>query len=130
VAVAGSGAPAGIRWWLGAGEHEQVLGKLSRGLMGVMGDRWRLPTAASSSPEGRSGAAVVIGLRVRTAKEKRWKWLLCCLLVLVGRRGREEKLMRARNTAATMWRPAEARVVVARAKQDSREGKQDRDRGE
>jgi hypothetical protein len=59
--------------------------------MGAMGGRWRLPTAANSSPKGRTGAAVVIGLGVRTAKEKRWKWLMCCLLVLLGRRGREEK---------------------------------------
>jgi hypothetical protein len=69
-AVAGSGAPAEIRWCLGVGELEQGWRKLTRGSVGAMGDRWRLPTVASSSPEGRSGAAVVIGLRVRTAKEK------------------------------------------------------------
>jgi hypothetical protein len=33
-----------------AGEHEQVMGKLARGSVGVMGDRRRRPTAASSSP--------------------------------------------------------------------------------
>jgi hypothetical protein len=51
------------------------------------------------------------------------------LLALLGIRGREEKQTWARNTAATMWQPTEARVVVARSKEDSREGKQDRDRG-
>jgi hypothetical protein len=35
-----------------------------------MGDRWWLPMVASSSSEGRSGVAVVIGLGVRTTKEK------------------------------------------------------------
>jgi hypothetical protein len=54
-AVVGNGAPAEIQWYLRAGEHEQVLEKLSRGLMGAMGGRWRLPTAASSSPEWRKG---------------------------------------------------------------------------
>jgi hypothetical protein len=38
--------------------------------MGTMGGRWWLPTAARSSPEGRSGAAVVIELGVRTARGK------------------------------------------------------------
>jgi hypothetical protein len=60
--VVGSGAPAEIRWHLGAGEHEQRLGKLARGSMGAMGGRWRLSTVASTSPEGRSRAAVVIGV--------------------------------------------------------------------
>jgi hypothetical protein len=54
-AVAGSGARAEIRWRLGAGEHEQAMGKLARGSVGVMGDRRRLPTAASSSPDWRNG---------------------------------------------------------------------------
>jgi hypothetical protein len=67
-AVVGSGAPARRR--LEAGEHEQGLGKFARGSMGTMGGRWWLPTAARSSPEGRSGAAVVIGLGVRTAMGK------------------------------------------------------------
>jgi hypothetical protein len=38
--------------------------------------------------EGR--AAVVFGLRVRTAKERWWKWVKYRLLVLLGRRGREK----------------------------------------
>jgi hypothetical protein len=71
VAVAGSGALAEIRWCLGAGEHDQVLGKLARGSVGAMGGRRRLSTVARSSPEGRSGAAVVIGLGVHTARGKR-----------------------------------------------------------
>jgi hypothetical protein len=37
----GGGASAGIRWQLGAGEHEQVMGKLARGSVGAMGDRQR-----------------------------------------------------------------------------------------
>jgi hypothetical protein len=68
--VDGGGAPAGIRWRLEAGEHEQRLGKFARGLVGTMGGRWRLPAVARSSLEGRSRAAVVIGLRVRTARGK------------------------------------------------------------
>jgi hypothetical protein len=39
--------------------------------------------------EGR--AAVVFGLRVRTTKERRWKWVKYRLLVLLGRRRREKK---------------------------------------
>jgi hypothetical protein len=69
-AVVGSGAPTGIRWCLRAGEHKQVLVKLSRGLMGAMGGRRQLPTAASSSPEWRSGAAAVIGLGCARQGEK------------------------------------------------------------
>jgi hypothetical protein len=38
--VNGDGGPsAGIRWRLGAGEHEQVMGKLARGSVGAMGGR-------------------------------------------------------------------------------------------
>jgi hypothetical protein len=87
-----------------------------------MGGQRRLSTAAKSSPEGRSGAAVVIGLGCARQGEKEVQMGPGCLLVLRDIRGREEKQMRARNTAATMWRPAEARVVVARAKKDSRGG--------
>jgi hypothetical protein len=54
-AVAGRGAPAEIRWRLGAGEHEQELGKLARGSVGAMGGRRRLPTTVSGSPDGRNG---------------------------------------------------------------------------
>jgi hypothetical protein len=54
-AIAGSGAPAGIRWWLGACEHEQVLGKLSRGLMGAMGGRWRRSLAVVLRLESDGG---------------------------------------------------------------------------
>jgi hypothetical protein len=64
------GASAGIRWCLRAGELEQGLGKLSRGLVETMGDRRRLPMAASGSPEWRSGAAVVIGLGCARQGEK------------------------------------------------------------
>jgi hypothetical protein len=51
IEIAGSAAPAEIRWRLGAGEYEQGLGKLARGSVGAMGDRRRLPTTASSSPD-------------------------------------------------------------------------------
>jgi hypothetical protein len=69
-AVVGSGAPAEIRWCLGAGEHEQELRNLARGSVGTMGGQRRLSTAARSSPEGRSGAAVVIGLGCARQGEK------------------------------------------------------------
>jgi hypothetical protein len=55
--------------------------------------------------------------------EKRWKWIKYELLVLLSIRGREIEPARVRNTAAVRWRPAGARVVVARAKEDSGEGK-------
>jgi hypothetical protein len=55
VAIAGNGAPAGIDGGLGAGEHEQMMGKLARGSVGAMGNRRRLPTVVSSSPYGRNG---------------------------------------------------------------------------
>jgi hypothetical protein len=54
MAVAGGGAPAEIRWRLGAGEHEQVMGKLASGSVGAMGDQRWLPTVVSSSPDGRN----------------------------------------------------------------------------
>jgi hypothetical protein len=54
-AVAGSGSPAEIRRRLGAGEHEQGWRKPARGSVGAMGGQRRLSTAASGSPEGRSG---------------------------------------------------------------------------
>jgi hypothetical protein len=69
-AVVGRGAPAGIRWCLRAGELEQGLGKLARGLVETMGGRRQLPTAASGSPEWRSGAAVVIRLGCARQGEK------------------------------------------------------------
>jgi hypothetical protein len=90
---------------------------------------FQLPTAASGLPEWRKGAAVVFGLRVRTARKKRWKWVKCHLLVLLGRRGREEEQTRARDTTAARWWPAGTRVVVACAEKDSRGGEQGRGRG-
>jgi hypothetical protein len=54
-ALIGSGAPAGIQQRLEAGEHEQGFGKLARGLVGAMGARWWLSTAARGSPEKESG---------------------------------------------------------------------------
>jgi hypothetical protein len=59
-----------IRWCLRAGELEQGLGKLARGLVETMGGRQWLPTVASGSPEWRSGAAVVIGLGCARQGEK------------------------------------------------------------
>jgi hypothetical protein len=98
-------------------------GKLARGSVRAMGGRRWLPTAACSSVEWRSGAAVVIGLRCARQGEKRCKWFKYELLVLLSRRGREIESVRVCNMAAARWRPAEARVVVARAKEDSEEGK-------
>jgi hypothetical protein len=57
----------------------------------AMGGRWQLSTAARSSPEGRSGAAVVIGLGC-------------------ARQGEKEVQMSpvlSTGTAATMWRPTD-----------------------
>jgi hypothetical protein len=62
-AVAGGCAPVGIRWWLGAGEHEQVMGKLARGSVGAMGNRRRRSTTASSSPDWRKGRQWCSGVR-------------------------------------------------------------------
>jgi hypothetical protein len=67
---------------------------------------------------------VVFGPRGVHGKEKGWKWVKCCLLVLLGRRGREEEQALARDTAAARWRPAAARVAVALAEEDSRGGEQ------
>jgi hypothetical protein len=52
--------------------------------------------------------------------EKRCKWIKYELLVSLSRRGREIKQTCTQNTTAVRWRPAKAREVVARAKQDSR----------
>jgi hypothetical protein len=54
--------------------------------------------------------------------EKRWKWIKYELLVLLSRRGREIEQARARNTVVVRWRPAEAQVVMACAKEDSKRG--------
>jgi hypothetical protein len=72
-----------------------------------MGGRRLLSTVARSSPEERSGAAVVIGLGCARQGKKMCKWVQCCLLVLLGIRGRGKKQTWARNTAATRWRPAD-----------------------
>jgi hypothetical protein len=69
-AVVGNGAPTGIRRCLEAGEHEQALGKFSRGLMGAMGSRRRLSKAARRSLEGRSGRRRRSGLGMHTARGK------------------------------------------------------------
>jgi hypothetical protein len=69
-ALVGSGALAGIQRRLEAGEHEQGLEKLAMGSVGTMGGRRRLPTAASTSPEGRSGRRRRSGLGVHTARGK------------------------------------------------------------
>jgi hypothetical protein len=49
--------------------------------------------------------------------------------VLLSRRGRGEEQARARDTAATRWRPGGARVGVARAGKASGGEKQGRGRG-
>jgi hypothetical protein len=95
-----------------------------------MGDRRRRPTANRESPEWRKGAAVVLGAPGALGKEKRGKWIECGLLVLLGSRGKEEEQARARDTAATRWRPGAARVGVARAGKARGGGKPGRGRGE
>jgi hypothetical protein len=69
-AVVGNGTPTGIHRRLEAGEHEQALEKLSRGLMGAMGGRRRLSMVARRSPEGRSGRRRRLGLGVHMARGK------------------------------------------------------------
>jgi hypothetical protein len=75
------------------------------------------------------GAAVVFGAWGVRGKGKGGKWIGCCLLVLLGRRGREEEQAPARDTSAARWRPAAVLVAVALAEEDSRGGKQDRGKG-
>jgi hypothetical protein len=62
-------------------------------------------------------------------KGKGGEWVEYYLLVLLGRRGREEEQARAQDTAVVSWRPAGARVAMALTEEDSRGGKQDRGRG-
>jgi hypothetical protein len=50
------------------------------------------------------------------------KWIECCLLVLLGKRGREKEQAWARDSAAARWWPAAALVAVALAEEDSRGG--------
>jgi hypothetical protein len=104
--VVGSGAPAEIRWHLGAGEHEQRLGKLARGSMGAMGGRWRLSTVASTSPEGRSRAAVVIGVWVGETAEEPGEWVAGVLVVLMRMKDKALGLCSELSTAAARWWPA------------------------
>jgi hypothetical protein len=84
---------------------------------------------ASGSPEWKKEAAVVFGARGVRGKEKGREWVEYYLLVLLGRRGREEEQARAWDTAAARWRSVAARVAVALAEKDSRGGEQDQERG-
>jgi hypothetical protein len=78
--------PQEVAWECQWGE-----GKLPRGLEWAMGGgRWR-PTANRESPEWRKGAAAVFGAWGARGKGKGGKWVECRLLVLPGRRGREEE---------------------------------------
>jgi hypothetical protein len=54
-------------------------------------DYGRLPTAASGLPEWRKEAAVEFEARGVRGQEKGWKRIEYELLVLLGRRGREEE---------------------------------------
>jgi hypothetical protein len=65
--VVGEGASVGIGRRLGAREHERRSGKLAEELAGAMGDRRLLPTATSTSPEGRSGRRKQLELGVLAA---------------------------------------------------------------
>jgi hypothetical protein len=110
-------------------ELHGVKRKLVEGLSWC-GEGWgELPTTASGSPEWRKGAAVVFEARGARGKGKGGEWVEYYLLVLLGRRGKEEEQAQARDTVAVMWRPVGARVAVALAEEDSRGGKQDRGRG-
>jgi hypothetical protein len=71
----------------------------------------------------------MFGARGARGKGKRGKWIECGLLVVLGRRGKEEEQTWARDTAAARWRPGGAQVGVARAGKASRGGKRDRGRG-
>jgi hypothetical protein len=88
-----------------------------------------LPTATSGFPEWRKEAAVEFEARGVRGKEKGWKRIEYDLLVLLGRRGREEEQARVRDKAAARWPLAAARVAVSLAEEDSGGGKQDRERG-
>jgi hypothetical protein len=68
VELAGKDAPAEIGLRLLAGEHEWGLGKPARGSVEAKGDRWLLPTATSTSPEGRSGRRKRLELGMYTAR--------------------------------------------------------------
>jgi hypothetical protein len=99
-AIAGSGAPAGIRRWLGAGEHEQVLGKLSRGLMWAMGGRWRLPVAHRTGGAGGGGDR---GSGVGETAEEPGEWFAGVLLVLMRVKDKALGFCSKLSTAAARW---------------------------
>jgi hypothetical protein len=103
--------------------------KLAEGLSWC-GEGWgELPTTASGLPEWRKGGGGGFRGSGVCGKGKGGEWVEYYLLVLLGRRGREEEEARARDTEAARWRPAGARVAVALAVEDNRGGKQDRGRG-
>jgi hypothetical protein len=68
--IVGNCAPAKIEGRLGAGEHEQRLGKLARGSVRAMGARWWLSMATCGSPERRSERRRRLELGVCTVRGK------------------------------------------------------------
>jgi hypothetical protein len=88
------------------------LGKLARGLVGTMGGR-RRPVAhrkggAGGGGDRRSGVG-------ETAEEPR-EWFAGALVVLMRAKDKDLGFCSELSTAAARWWPAEALVVVARAK--------------
>jgi hypothetical protein len=67
--VVGEGAPVEIGRWLGAREHNQGPGKLSRVLGRAMAAWWRLPTMTRGSPEKGIGRRRRLELGGLTAGE-------------------------------------------------------------
>jgi hypothetical protein len=106
--IVGEGASVGIGRRLGAREHEWRSGKLVEELAGAMGGRRLLPTATSTSPEGRSG---------------RWKQFE---LGVLAAGGLAVQLERAQATGDLPRQRGGGRRVlgetVARARQDSKGG--------
>jgi hypothetical protein len=72
------------------GEHEQGLRKLARGLIGARGAWWRLPTATSASPEGKSRPREQLELGARTVKGKEVQMTSLCPPDQVEQKKREE----------------------------------------
>jgi hypothetical protein len=92
VELVGNGAQAEIGLRLLVGEHEWGLGKPARGSVEAMGGRWLLPTATSTSPEGRSGRRKQLELGMCTAKGKDMQTTSLCSPGQVEQKRREEEV--------------------------------------
>jgi hypothetical protein len=85
-------SPAEIGLQLLAGEHKWGFGKPARGSVEALGGRWLLPTAVSTSPEGRSERRKQLELGMCTTKAKRVQTVSLRSPGLVGRRRRGEEV--------------------------------------